>query len=158
MDKFTFAAAAAHLVEAYKRLIPEYRQETGNPDIVVVPAPGAPSTYPELVMAVQAGCLPISSSFCDTAIYGRDGNITFRTLHDLGHYIFDLEFTLDDEVQLAVFMWADIAAYVPEEWMETCHRLYLIDTVEQSVYASLHDGQFPADQKAFAFARLKEAW
>jgi hypothetical protein len=158
MDKFTFAAAAAHLVTAYKELIPLYRGFAGNPDILVVPAPGAPSTYLDLRAAVEAGCLPVSNSFCDTAIYGRDGNITFRTLHDLGHYWCGEDFSVGGEVRLATHMWPVIASRIPKEWVETCHRLYLIDTVEQSVYAALHDGQFPADQKAFAFARLREAW
>lgn len=145
MDKFTQAAAAHHLVEAYKKVTAEY---LALRPLDVTISDDAPETYEELVADAAQGKLRISPANSGATIYGKAGNMAFRTMHDLGHLMYRLEFTLNDEVLLATNQWLDLKVYIPAEFVQVCADLYYADTVAQSVYCDL-TGAFPVDQIAF---------
>lgn len=147
-NKYLLASTAAVLVKAYKSVIADYQkilpldlQVSGN----------APSNYDSLISEASAGLLRVTSEFSNTAIYGRDGNVTFRVMHDYGHILYKAEFTTEQEVELAKRQWVDIEKYIPQSHKKIAEVVYLADTVEQSKFEAL-TGEFPKDQKAFVLA------
>ena len=51
-------------------------------------ADDSPETFEALWAQYQTGLITVNTAHSDTAIYGRDGNATFRVFHDLGaHYL-----------------------------------------------------------------------
>ncbi|MCO4372747.1 hypothetical protein MTR10_11930 [Staphylococcus agnetis] len=150
--QFILARAACLLVEAYSRTLVEYRN--------ILPLDGrvgldAPSTYDGLKADAAKGFLKVSTEHNTTSIYGASGNLTFRTFHDYGHLLYARQFTTEDEVALARFQWQDLKGYLPAEWVDVCHCVYMADTVEQSLYEAQY-GDFPADQKAFVLNFLQQ--
>jgi hypothetical protein len=154
MDKFTQAAAAHHLVEAYKKVSAEY---LALRPLDVTISDDAPETYEALVADAAEGKLRISPANSGATIYGHAGNMAFRTMHDLGHLMYRLEFTLADEVLLATNQWLDLKVYIPAEFVGVCHDLYFADTVKQSLYCD-RTGEFPRDQIAFVRHCLTKNW
>lgn len=148
---FTLNAAAAKLVEAYKKAITHY--QTIMPLALSISA-DAPSDYSALQSDAASGKLAVTEAFSETAIYGKAGNVTFRIFHDYGHLIYKKEFTTSQEVELALMQWNDIAGHIEGEWRTVCYKVYIADTVEQSRHESIH-GEFPKDQKAFVAKILK---
>src|SRR5690606_28793885 len=76
MDKFTQAAAAHHLVEAYKKVTAEY---LALRPLDVTISDDAPETYEALVADAAQGKLRISPANSGATIYGHAGNMAFRT-------------------------------------------------------------------------------
>lgn len=151
MELLTLRAAAAHLVTAYKLVSAEYLKRMPL-DVQVVKSLGNQCSYSTLVSdANLSGKLRISCEFSETSIYGVSGNVSFRTMHDLGHICHGLTFSLVDEVSLALHQWQFIAPHLPHEWRDVCHNVYLADTVQQSLYDARH-GEFPKDQTAFVLS------
>lgn len=151
-NTFILARAAALLVSAYSKVIPEYVEALGIKDLKV--SKDAPNTYEALRAEYEDHrTLTVSTEHNGTSIYGAAGNLTFRIMHDLGHLTYEAKFTTSDEVSLARTQWLDLKRYLPYEWQEVCHVVYLADTVEQSLYESDY-GKFPEDQKAFVMMHL----
>ena len=148
---FILARAAALLVEAYKECITEY-QSVLPLDLRI--GHDAPDNYNALKAQASQGVLKVSTAFNTTSIYGGSGNLTFRIFHDYGHLLYDAEFTTEQEVSLANTQWLDLKRYLPAEWVNVCHVVYLADTVEQSKYEAA-TGQFPEDQKGFVLGFLQ---
>ena len=149
-NAFILAQAAAHLVAAYKSCITEYRE--------ILPLDGrigldAPSTFEDLKADAAKGFLKVSTEHNSSSIYGASGNLTFRTFHDYGHLLYNKEFTLADEVELSRMQWQDLKVYLPSEWVDVCHCVYVADTEQQSLYEA-ETGNFPADQKRFVLGFL----
>lgn len=150
--QFILARAACLLVEAYTQTITEYR--------AILPLDGrigldAPSTFEGLKADAAKGFLKVSTEHNSSSIYGAAGNLTFRTFHDYGHLLYNKEFTLIDEVELACMQWQDLKGYLPAEWVGVCHCVYVADTVRQSLYEA-ETGNFPADQKRFVMGFLAD--
>lgn len=151
IDRFTLSAAAAHLVDAYKKVTAEYLRDYPRLNIKVTQ--DGVSSFGELFHGFANGTLVINTSHSETCIYGRDGNVAFRTMHDLGHCVGHYLFIADDEVALALEQWPAVKAHLPEAWVGICERVYLADTVGQTEFEVKH-GHFPADQKAFVMSRV----
>ena len=151
--KFTLATAAAHLVEAYKKAIHAYRTEVISCRVGI--ADDSPETFEALWAQYQTGLITVNTAHSDTAIYGRDGNATFRVFHDLGHIIYLKQFTESDEIALAERQWYDLLPHLPHAWRDVCKVVYMADTVEQSRHCG-QTGEFPTDQKAFVGAFLEQ--
>lgn len=150
--KFILARSACLLVEAYTKCIAEYR--------TILPLDGrigldAPSTFEALKADAREGFLKVSTEHNSSSIYGASGNLTFRTFHDYGHLLYGRQFTTEDEVALARFQWQDLKVYLPAEWVDVCHCVYMADTVEQSLYEA-ETGEFPTDQKRFVLGFLAD--
>lgn len=157
MDKYTLAAAAHKLVQAYKQVTSAMLAELGSVDLRVETAdtPRAPTNFVQLLGQIDAGLLVVSYEHGDTAIYGRDGNISFRTMHDIGHVLYQLNFSFPDEVELAHILWRRISEHIPAGWVTTCHRVYLADTVGQALYER-RVGKHPKNQTEFVLNWLKD--
>lgn len=148
---FILSAAAAHLVQAYKKAISVYHSEL---PLELSVCRHAPSDYSTLYAeAKNQNILRVTDEFSETSIYGTSGNITFRIFHDYGHLMYRKQFTTEQEVELANIQWDDIAVHIPREWRKVCKVVYLADTVEQSLYES-GCGEFPKDQKEFVLGFL----
>ncbi|CBZ41975.1 hypothetical protein PsPphi15_gp02 [Pseudomonas phage phi15] len=155
-NQIILAIAAQKLVEAYGKLIPDYRKELGIVDLKV--AADAPCTYEALRLEYERDrVLRVTDAFSSTAIYGIAGNVTFRVFHDCGHLLYDAEFTTEQEVSLAKTQWLDIAPVIEPEWRSICKVVYMADTVEQSLYEA-RTGKFPDDQKGFVLGHLTAAF
>lgn len=144
-NHFVLSACAAVLVEAYKKQIAEY--QTVMPLALSV-SDDSPETFEGLKANAANGVLSVTSKYSEHAIYGRDGNVTFRVFHDYGHLLYNKEFTCSDEVELANIQWLDLVQYIPVEWRHVAKIVYFADTVEQSLFCEA-TGDFPVDQKAF---------
>lgn len=152
--------AAAKLVKAYRAITPVLlatcERIAGRKIDIHVARPGdvVPDNYADLRYGISyAGQLCVDYSNSASSIYGRDGNVSFRTMHDLGHYAYRKCFTLKDECELAHVLWDLLVDYIEPGWREYCHKVYLADTVEQSLYEAVY-GEFPTDQTAFVLAVL----
>ncbi|WZX11467.1 hypothetical protein YZUPF006_000005 [Pseudomonas phage YZU-PF-006] len=150
--QFILARAACLLVEAYTKCIAEYR--------TILPLDGrigldAPSTFEALKADAAQGFLKVSTEHNTSSIYGAAGNLTFRTFHDYGHLLYNKAFTLADEVELSRIQWQDLKGYLPAEWVDVCHCVYVADTEQQSLYEA-ETGDFPADQKRFVLGFLAD--
>ena len=105
--------------------------------------------------------LLVSLLNADTAIYGAEGNAWFRFFHDLGHMLYGLDFTAEDENKLHALLWVHhlegtrTFAELSKLEQELVSLVYDADTTGQTDYFTEH-GEFPADQTAFAIAYLKE--
>lgn len=115
----------------------------------------AKSTFEGLKADAAKGFLKVSTEFNTSSIYGGSGNLTFRTFHDFGHLLYNKEFTLTDEVELSRIQWQDLKGYLPTEWVDVCHCVYVADTEQQSLYEA-ETGNFPADQKRFVMGFLAD--
>ncbi len=151
-NKYVLSAAANHLVAAYKQAIAEYREILA---VEVGVSPDSPETFEALKAQAESGCVTVSLAHSDKAIYGRDGNATFRVFHDLGHLIYDKKFTTEDEVALANIQWLDIKNFIDPAMQGVCKVVYFADTVEQSLFCD-RTGDFPVDQKAFVLEFLNK--
>ncbi len=150
-SRFILANAAQLLVLAYKECITEYQQVL---PLKLSIGHDAPDSYAALKSQAAQGNLKVSTEHNDTSIYGASGNLTFRIFHDYGHLLYDAEFTTEQEVSLANTQWLDLKRYLPAEWVNVCHVIYLADTVEQSKYEAA-TGNFPEDQKGFVMGFLE---
>lgn len=154
MDQFTMHAAASMLVDAFKAVTADYiaKQLNGSPpDIRIADDTHwvAPEDYETLCDDWAVGLLIISNKHNDTSIYGAAGNIAFRTMHDIGHMVHGLTFSLADEISLAMVQWPMIRKHIHKtEFVEVCRDLYMADTVMMSLYNERY-GAFPCDQTEF---------
>lgn len=137
--QFILARAACLLVEACT----EYR--------AILPLDGrigldAPSTFEGLKADAAQEFLKVSTE-----------HNTSSTFHDFGHLLFNKAFTLVDEVELSRIQWQDLKGYLPAEWVDVCHcvYVYVADTEQQSLYEA-ETGNFPADQKRFVLGFLAD--
>lgn len=153
MHKVTIDQCAAYLVAAYINVGEALREQRGLR--IEVSDALAPSTFEALLTdAQEGGVLYISGEHCGTSIYGVQGNIAFRTMHDLGHLSTGLSFSTADEVALALHQWEQVRRYIPVSWRERCQAVYQADTIMQSLYCERH-GVFPTDQTAFIHTALQ---
>lgn len=113
----------------------------------------APSTLAEMRDCIRdnGGVLYVAQEGCAQSIYGERGNLWFRAMHDLGHLTFNKQTTTQDEIDLAFILWQYIPDHIPSEYWEDCARVYIADTIGQSLYCEAH-GAFPDDQVAFVQA------
>lgn len=113
----------------------------------------APSTLAEMRDCIRdnGGVLFVAQEGCADSIYGHTGNVWFRAMHDLGHLTFNKQTTTRDEIDLAFILWQYISDHIPSEYWEDCARVYIADTIGQSLYCETH-GAFPDDQVAFVQA------
>lgn len=155
-NQIILAIAARKLVDAYATQIQEYHQVLEFPALSI--SADAPFTYEQLKLEYQRDHkLRVTEAFPQSAIYGVAGNITFRIFHDMGHLLYDADFTTGEEVSLATTQWLDIKRHIEPGWEAICREVYMADTVEQSLYEQKH-GIFPVDQKGFVLAKLTEAF
>lgn len=152
MTKVELSLAAQLLVQAYRQCIAVYQYD--NEELrtlrfqVVAKQAEAPQDLTGVRAAIEAGLLPIAEEHSDHSIYGVRGNVVFRAWHDLGHYLYGLEMHADDEQKLAVRQWDDIERFIPAQYREMCKRVYLADTVGQTLLCAF-SGEFPKDQREF---------
>ena len=112
------------------------------------------------VQVCEQRMLLVSLLNADTAIYGAEGNAWFRFFHDLGHLLYQLEFTAEDENKLHQLLWCHLARTSSFNKLslleqELVRIVYDADTTGQTNYFTEH-GEFPADQTTFAIKYLEE--
>lgn len=146
MHKVTIDQCATYLVDAYHFVSAPLADALGL--TVVVRDGAAPTSFEELMVQAGTGTLYIGTEHSDTSIYGVEGNVAFRTMHDLGHIQTRLTFSTADEIALALHQWEELRRYIPVSWRERCQAVYQADTIMQSLYCERH-GVFPTDQTAF---------
>lgn len=156
MNKLQVTMAAQLLAKAYKQVARKLLRDmpAGCHRVKSVPTYAeAPSTLLEMCDCISdnAGVLYIAAEGCAQSIYGLRGNLWFRAMHDLGHLTFNKETTTRDEIDLACILWQYIPDHIPSEYWEDCARVYIADTIGQSLYCEAH-GAFPDDQVAFVQA------
>lgn len=152
MHRLTVQTCAEYLVAAYIEVGAALREQQGLH--IEVSDALAPSTFEALQTdAQEGGVLYISGKHCDTSIYGVQGNVAFRTMHDLGHLSTGLTFSTADEVALALHQWEQVRLCIPADWRERCQAVYQADTIMQSLYCERH-GVFPVNQTEFVLAAL----
>lgn len=152
MHRLTVQSCAEYLVAAYIEVGAALRAQQGLN--IQVDYKQAPSTFEQLKLdALTMGTLFISDDHCETSIYGVQGNVAFRTMHDLGHLSTGLTFRTADEVSLALHQWEQVRLHIPTAWRERCQAVYQADTVMQSLYCEKH-GSFPTNQTEFVLAAL----
>lgn len=148
MTKVELSLAAQLLVQAYRQGILEHQYN--NEELrtlrfqVVAKQAEAPQNLTGVRAAIEAGLLPIAEEHSAHSIYGVRGNVVFRAWHDLGHYLYGLEMHADDEQKLAVRQWDDIERFIPAQYRERCKRVYLADTVGQTLLCAF-SGEFPQE-------------
>lgn len=164
--------AATVLVQMYKEAAPSLRQDLLEYHGTAVYNRGPVGVFYEpydVELGVgamrkqvrEAGGLLVSLLNADTAIYGAEGNAWFRFIHDMGHMLYVLEFTADDENKLHNLLWVHYLRHTPSFGklskleQELVRMVYDADTTGQTNYFTEH-GDFPADQTAFAIEYLKE--
>lgn len=119
----------------------------------------APETYENLLEAYQHSIkthapLPVFSGASEGTIYtSKEGNWAFRFWHDITHVSNGLGFSLMDEVKCSSIQAEQVAKYFGADTVE--YRLFLADTIGQSIYAELHGGLFPSDQLAYVKTILR---
>lgn len=147
------------LVHGYKTMIKRYLDMPGFKGIRIF-AVNKQSDAPQTLHALRESItgrrqLVVALEHGETSIYGdAKANAWFRAFHDLGHLVYNREMTYEEEVQLALTQWQDLAPVFREmgatpNLIQDLYRLYLFDTVGQSRYCLL-TGRFPNDQSAFA--------
>lgn len=146
MHKVTIKTCAEYLVQAYSAISGPLAEQLGL-TITVRPTYN-PATFEELQAQAATGTLIIGREHSHMSIYGVEGNVQFRIMHDLGHLSTGLTFSTADEVALALHQWEQIRLWIPVAWRERCQAVYQADTIMQSLYCERH-GEFPADQAAF---------
>ena len=152
MHRLTVQSCAEYLVAAYIEVGAALREQQGLN--VQVDYKQAPSTFEQLQLDARTmGTLFISDDHCETSIYGMQGNVAFRIMHDLGHLSTGLTFSTADEVALALHQWEQVRRCIPADWRERCQAVYQADTIMQSLYCERH-GVFPVDQTEFVLAAL----
>ncbi len=150
-------AAGAVLVAAMRKVVNQNLADENHPchGCIVVSEFNAPGTYDFLAQRVAATReLAVERDFSATAIYGRYGNTVFRAFHDMDHLLHGLDFTLQDEIEVALLGWNSIAKLVPKHDAQFLRRVYMADTIGQSVYFQKH-GRFPDNQTAFVVDYLR---
>lgn len=152
MHKVTIDQCAAYLVDAYRAVSAPLADALGL--TVEVRDGAAPTSFEELMVQAGTGTLYIGTEHSATSIYGVDGNVAFRTMHDLGHIQTKLTFSTADEIALALHQWEELRRYIPVSWRERCQAVYQADTIMQSLYCERH-GVFPTDQTAFIHTALQ---
>jgi|SRR6516164_5453411 hypothetical protein len=97
--------------------------------------------------------LPIWNGASDTTIYtSQEANYAFRFWHDVLHCISGLKFNTLDEIDLGLMQTENVKKRFGNDSLEA--KLMLADTVGQSTYAALNNGEFPEDQMAFVLSFL----
>lgn len=154
MTKFELSCAASHLVRAYGSVSRDYYQRLTGFSVGQVPCrvvklqADAPQTLAQMRVSIEHGPLVIANEHSETSIYGLSGNVLFRLFHALGHLVYGLDTTHEEELRLAKWHWNDLREHIPALWREHCQHVFFADTAAQSQHAAEH-GCFPADQKAF---------
>lgn len=117
-----------------------------------------PATYPEL-MAHWAEAkrtrmaFPVWSGASEHTIYtSRGANYAFRFWHDSIHAQRQLQFSTPEEIVIGTIQTDEVALEFGEFSLETLLMHY--DTVGQSTYALMNDGQFPEDQLEWVKAEI----
>lgn len=151
MHKLTVRQCAEYLVAAYRHVGAELQAACGL--MVEVSDDFGPDTYEGLCEAARRGVLLVTTEHSENSIYGTEGNVAFRIMHDLGHLSTGLKFTCPDEVALALHQWEQVRRYIPVSWRERCQAVYQADTIMQSLYCERH-GEFPTNQTEFVLAAL----
>jgi hypothetical protein len=120
----------------------------------------APNTFEELKTAFYHSkttreAFPVFSGASDKTIYlSKEGNWAFRFWHDIIHVTGGFDFTLQSEIDCSSVQCEQVIAYFGRESLEA--KLFIADTIGQSVYAYLHNGEFPQDQLAFVKSLIQE--
>lgn len=150
MHRLTVQTCAEYLVAAYIEVGAALREQYG---LQVVTSNHAPATFEGLQADANRGLLLVSQEHSDTSIYGVQGNVAFRIMHDLGHLGTGLTFSTADEVALALHQWEQVRLCIRADWRERCQAVYQADTIMQSLYCERH-GVFPVNQTEFVLAAL----
>ena len=153
MNKLQVTMAAQLLAKAYEQVAKELLRAmpAGCQRVKALPTYAeAPSTLAEMRDCIRdnGGVLYVAQEGCAQSIYGERGNLWFRAMHDLAHLTFNKQTTTQDEIDLAFILWQYIPDHIPSEYWEDCARVYIADTIGQSLYCEEH-GAFPDDQIAF---------
>lgn len=120
----------------------------------------APNSYKELELAFNHSMktkepLPVFSGASENTVYlSKEGNWSFRFWHDVTHVSNSYQLTLEDEIACSSIQCDQVSNYFGAHSLEL--KLFVADTIGQSVYAHLHDGSFPNDQLAFVKSLIKE--
>jgi hypothetical protein len=97
--------------------------------------------------------LPIWNGASDSTIYtSQEANYAFRFWHDCFHCAYSLEFDTRDEISLGLLQVNDVKNHFGNDSLEA--KLMLADTVGQSTYAAMNNGEFPENQIAFVLSFL----
>ena len=125
---------------------------SGTPTVQLVT--GQPyADFAEMKKDILAGRLLISTDFCDNNIFGSEVvNQQFRAIHDYLHFMFDLDFTYENELlvnynQAIVFKRAGATPYDLD--------LLNIETAGQ-IYYHKTTGNFPENQRVFTINELSK--
>lgn len=119
----------------------------------------APNSFEDLQEAYKHSALthdplPVFSGASDNTIYtSKEGNWAFRFWHDITHVANGLAFTLAEEVECSSIQAEQVSKYFGTDSLE--YRLFVADTIGQSVYAALHGGEFPKDQLSYVKTILR---
>lgn len=119
----------------------------------------APNSFEDLQEAYKLSAmthcpLPIFLGASESTIYtSREGNWAFRFWHDVTHVSNGLGFSLAEEVECSSIQAEQVAKYFGTDSPE--YRLFIADTIGQSVYAALHGGEFPKDQLSYVKTILR---
>jgi hypothetical protein len=120
----------------------------------------APNNFDELEQAFKHSMntkapLPVFSGASENTIYlSKEGNWSFRFWHDVVHTTHGYKLTLEDEIKCSSIQCEEVAKYFGEHSLES--KLFIADTIGQSVYAYLHNGSFPEHQLNFVKSLIKE--
>lgn len=119
----------------------------------------APETYEALMDAYQHSLkthapMPVFSGSSENTIYTtKEGNWAFRFWHDVTHAHNQLGFTLLDEFKCSSIQAEQVSKYFGTNSLE--YRLFIADTIGQSIYSELHSGAFPEDQLSYVKSLLR---
>lgn len=120
----------------------------------------APNSYDELEQAFKHSMatkapLPVFDGASENTIYlSKEGNWSFRFWHDVIHVSNGYQLTLEDEIKCSSIQCDEVSRYFGDHSLES--KLFIADTIGQSVYAHLHNGAFPENQLAFVKSLIKE--
>lgn len=124
-----------------------------------IEAENAPNSFEDLKTAFYHSKttktpFPVFSGASDNTIYpSREGNWSFRFWHDIIHAQGGYDFTLQGEIDCSSVQCEQVLQYFGRESLEG--KLFIADTIGQSVYAYLHNGEFPQDQLSFVKSLIK---
>lgn len=119
----------------------------------------APESFEDLEAAFKHSMqtrapLPVYMGASEDTIYtSMEANWAFRFWHDVIHASNGYRFTLEDEAKCSLKQAECIANYFGKNSDE--YRLFIADTIGQSVYAEIHGGLFPDNQLSYVKSILR---
>lgn len=123
------------------------------------PVDNAPNDYDALYdmwrhCQSDNGPFLVWSGGSDKTIYTTQAaNHAFRFWHDILHVTKGLKFDTMDEIEIGIIQTKAIQAEFGKDSLEA--KIMLADTVGQSVYAQMNQGEFPDNQVSFVYSLIQ---